>query len=376
MNKKYLSVFLAIILTTQTYISAFSQESIELNNIEASVAKDLLPKDLNEKVTIFRELNSLIIEGTPAEKTRLKNYISSIDRPLKHVEIEIKLIEFKKSNLRNIRFFRDTLGVNSVSGINSFLDLVPAPLLTPFGSSFGSVTSFPGIFGPVDGGILVGSISKGLSVFDFSPENWNVFNKNLSFLETKGVAQIHAYPKIVTIAGRPASININDHKNVVLGSSVRLSEFGVGNIQKLDSIKAGSNLQIIPTVSNENLITNNIQIDFSENSIQRTAQGSIIVPTSTFRREISTDIQVKSGQTVAIGGLVLNNNNLDKRGIPFITSIPFLGDIFSNRRTEKNKTELIVLITPKILELNNVNIKNTPNYSEIDHRFTKDEKLN
>ena len=371
MKKQALSIFLSIviILVFQVHLPALSQESIELKNIEAPIAKELLPKDLNEKVTVVRELNSLIFEGNSSEIKRLQNYIKNIDKPLKHVELEVKLIEFKKENLRNIRFLRDTLGINSVSGFNSFLDLFPVPLLNPSGFSGGISSNI--ISGPIDSGILIGNIPKGLSIFNFSRQNWNVFNKNLSFLETKGIAQIHAYPKIVTIAGRPATININQHNNVILGSATRITEFGVANTQKIDSIKAGTNLLIIPTVSNENLITNKIQIDLSENSIQRTLQSNVIVPTTTFRREIDTDIQVVSGQTVAIGGLILNNKSTNKRGFPFITSIPFVGNLLSNRNSEGSKTELIVFITPKIIELSNAELKNLDGYNELNKKILK-----
>ena len=372
--KKYLPLLLTLIFISFSVLSSKAQESIGLSNIEASIAKELLPKDLSEKITVVKELNSLIIEGNESEIKRLKNFISFIDKPLKHVEIEVKLIEFKKENLRNIRFLRDQLGISSTAGINSFLDLLPTPLLGSF-SLFGGGTGSPFaslVKGPLDAGILAGNLSKGLSVFDFSLDQWKIFNNNLSFLETKGVAQIHAYPKIVTIAGRPATININQHNNVVLGSAIRLSEFGVGNTQTLDSVKAGTNLLITPIVSKDNLITNKIVIDVSENSLQRTIQSSVIVPTTTFRREINTDVQVKSGQTVAIGGLLLNNNFLNKRGLPFITSIPFIGGLLSNRNTEKNKTELVVFITPRILELNNVEVKNTEKYTEIEKKFLND----
>ena len=372
-KKTFLSLLLILVISSSNALYVKAQESIDLINIEASVAKELLPKDLSEKTTAVKELNSLILEGNESELKRLKKFIAAIDKPLKHVEIEVKLIEFKKGNLRNIRFLRDTLGINSISGVNSFLDLFPVPGLSPFSFLGGTASPFANLIkGPVDAGIQIGNIAKGLSVFDFSLDDWNLFNKTLSFLETKGVTQTHAYPKIVTIAGRPATININQHNNVVLGSATRLSEFGVGNIQKLDSIKAGTSLSITPTVSKENLITNKIIIDVSENSLQRTIQSSVVVPTTTFRREINTDIQVRSGQTVAIGGLLLNSEDLNKRGLPFITSLPVIGDLLSNRRTERNKTELIVFITPRILELKNIEVKNTEKYKEVEKKLLND----
>ena len=56
----------------------------------------------------------------------------------------------------------------------------------------------------------------------------------------------------------------------------------------------------------------------------------------------------------------------------FVTSIPFIGDLLSNRSTQKNKTELIVFITPRILELNNVEVKNTEKYKEIEKKLLND----
>ena len=379
MRKVLFILVLSLVFCFSTNVKA--QESIDLAHIEASIAKQLLPQDLSDQVTVVREFNSLIIEGNEAELKRLRKFIVSLDRPLKHVEIEVKLIEFRKDKLKSIRFLRDQLGVNSIAGINSFLDLLPSPIFSSGLFSGFVAGEFPlvnAIKGPVDAGILAGNIPKGLSILDFSLDEWNIFNKNLSFLETKGVIQLHSYPKIVTIGGRSAAININQHNNVVLGSAFRVNEFGVANTQILEAVKAGTNLLITPTVSKSNLITNKIQIDVSENSPQRTIQSDVIVPTTTFRREVNTEIQVKSGQTVAIGGLLFNNDSVNRRGLPFITSIPILGDLLSNRRTEINKTELIVFITPRVLELNDVPVKNLEEYKEIEKKIldgkTKDSK--
>ena len=110
----------------------------------------------------------------------------------------------------------------------------------------------------------------------------------------------------------------------------------------------------------------------SENSFDREFQNGVIVPATTFRREIDTDVQVSNGQTIAIGGLVTKNENIVRRGLPFVTSIPIIGDILSNRTRQKDKSELVILITPKILEQAVVTLKETDS-AKVEDKLMKKE---
>ncbi len=343
MNFKIKCLFIALFITliTLSTIPSFSAETvktnesfnlIKLNNLESTYVIELLPNDLKSKCKSLQEQNSILIESSIEDHNRLKDFISTIDIPVKQVEFEVRLIELQKNRLRDLKFLRES-------------------------------------------GFLIGQISNGLSLFDFSKDTWNLFNSQISYLETLGLVQTHSYPKIVSISGRTASININTHNNVVLGSAYGAApSLLLAQTQKLDAVKAGTNLNITPYVGDSNLITTKINVEVSNNTGTITQNG-LTLPNTTFRREVDTNVQVMDGQTIAIGGLVFNNKTINRQGIPFITSIPILGDLLSNRRSNKSQSELIILITPKIKDLSSENIElKDLYYPEIENKVIKNKR--
>ena len=342
-----------------------SSRIFPLSNLEAKYVKDLLSEKLKVNARTLDEQNSIIAEGTYNDLKEIEKFILDVDQPLKQVELEVKVIEIKRNALKDIRIFRDSLSLNTLDrGIGRGQ-----------GQQIGVVVTQQVIGPPQDRGFLIGKIANGLNIFDFSANTWKIFNNQLSYLETLGLAQVHAYPKLVTISGRTATLNINQHNNLVLGSAQGVSnargfdeEFddgsgstssfiiGVASTQRVATIEAGTNLHITPTLGKENLITTMLAIDVSESSADSTRQNGVAVPTTTLRRQINTDVQIKDGQTVAIGGLVINNKSVNRRGLPFITSIPILGDLLSNRRSTKDQSELVILITPRVKDINEKSI--------------------
>lgn len=341
MKKQFFSAILIGMILISSISNVFAQESkiFQLSNLEADYAITLLPDELKKLVKPVEEQNGILAIGTIKDLKAIEDLISKIDIPIKQVELEVRVIELQRNALRNSNFFRN-------------------------------------------GGFVIGQISNGLSLFDFSKDTWNLFNSQVSYLERYGFAHLHAYPKVLSLSGRTASININTNNNLVLGSGTGVSggegsglNIGVAQTQRLASIKAGTNLLITPFLGKDGLITSKIVIEISDNS-GITSQNGVVLPTITTRREIDTNVQMKDGQTVAIGGLILNNKSVNRQGLPFLTQIPILGDLVSNRNMNKNQSELLILITPRIKDTNveTITLKDIqPKYIENKYYIDKDE---
>lgn len=300
-----------LVFKTDTSSCRVGQKSkiFPLTNIEANYIKELLPDNLKDKVRVINEQNSLIAEGPYNDLKKIEDFIKDVDKPLKQVELEVKLIEISRNALRDLRIFNNQ-------------------------------------------GLLIGKIRNGLSIFDFSHEQWRLFNRQLTYLERVGLAHVNAYPKVVSLSGRTAMININQDTNLVLGSAFGTGQtIGVVQSQRLDKIVVGTSLNITPVIGTGDLITTMINIEVSDNS-GATFQNGISIPRLSTRRQIDSEVQVKGGQTVAIGGLISNDNSVDRQGLPFITGLPIIGDILSNRNSLKTQSELIILITPRVRDLN------------------------
>ena len=297
----------------KNYTVGQESKMFTLMNLEAMDVQNLLPVEVRANVRISNDQNSIIADGSPNDLQRIEDFLKRIDRPLPQVELELKLIEVSRRASEDLKIFRDS-------------------------------------------GFIIGKISKGLTIFDFSADSWMIFNKELTYLEKVGLAQVRAYPKLVSLSGRTAMINIDQDTNLVLGAATgQGQQIGVVATQQLQRITAGTALSITPIVGTGGLITAKIQIEVSDNS-GTTTQNGVTVPATTTRRRINADVQVRDGETVAIGGLLINNNSLDRVGLPFLTRLPYLGNFFSNRNRQKTQSELIVLITPRVRNIPEENI--------------------
>ncbi len=303
-----------------------------LMNLEAMDVQQLLPVEVRTNVRISNDQNSIIADGSQNDLRRIEEFLARIDKPLPQVELELKLIEVQKTASDELKLY-----LAEGSSIGNFSKFVPTSKLSPTPGETKNVGS--------------------ITVFDFSLDKWRLFNKQLTYLEKNGLAQIRAYPKLVSLSGRTAMINIDQDTNLVLGAATgQGQQIGVVATQQLQRITAGTALSITPIVGTGGLITAKIQIEVSDNSGTTTQNNGVTVPKTTTRRRINADVQVRDGETVAIGGLIIDNSSVDRTGLPFLTRIPIINNIASNRNHQKSQSELIVLITPRIRNIPEENV--------------------
>lgn len=302
-----------------------------LMNLEAMDVQALLPVEVRANVRISNDQNSIIADGSPNDLERIEEFLARIDKPLPQVELEVKLIEVSRRAMLDFEVF---------NGGGFAIGKVGRGTATK--TTTGTTTTSS-------------AIARGVHI-NFSKDFWQVFAPQITYLETHGLAQVRAYPKLVSLSGRTAMINIDQDTNLVLGAATgQGQQIGVVATQQLQRITAGTALSITPIVGTGGLITAKIQIEVSDNS-GTTSQNGVTVPATTTRRRINADVQVRDGETVAIGGLVINNNSTDRTGLPFLTRMPFIGDLVSNRNRQKTQSELIVLITPTIRNIPEENV--------------------
>lgn len=312
-----------------------------LMNLEAMDVQALLPVEVRANVRISNDQNSIIADGSVNDLKRIEDFLSKIDKPLPQVELELKLIEVQKNAMIDFSIFKT--GGFSVGQLGS-----PVMIAT--------ITTDANGAGTVGSTIINGGFNAMLG-----KDLWQVFNNQISYAEKHGQAQIRAYPKLVSLSGRTAMINIDTDTNLVLGSATGQAGSIAVQTQQLQRITAGTALSITPIVGTGGLITAKIQIEVSDNSGVAEQQNGVKVPQTTTRRKINADVQVRDGETVAIGGLIVDNKSLDRTGLPFLTRLPFIGDLTSNRIRSANQSELVVLITPTIRNIpEELQIKENP----------------
>ncbi|MDE2366769.1 MAG: type II and III secretion system protein family protein, partial [Betaproteobacteria bacterium] len=161
-----------------------------------------------------------------------------------------------------------------------------------------------------------------------------------------GVIQILAEPTIVAISGQEASF--------LVGGEVMIPIPQFGGVITLQSRQFGVGLKFTPTVLEEGRINLVVSPEVTElvkfDTVATTGLGGLLaVPTFTTRR-ISTTVQLRDGQSLAIGGLLQDNINETVNRFPVLGELPILGALFRSSNFQKDKTELMVVVTPRLVK--------------------------
>lgn len=161
------------------------------------------------------------------------------------------------------------------------------------------------------------------------------------------IIKVLAEPNIVAISGQEASF--------LVGGEILIPVFsGAGGNVRLQSKQFGVGLNFIPTVLEKGRINLRVNPEVSElvsfESVASTGLGGIVaVPTFKTRR-ISTTVQLRDGQSLAIGGLLQDDFREQMKRFPVLGEVPVLGALFSSNNFRMEKTELVVLVTPRLVQ--------------------------
>lgn len=167
--------------------------------------------------------------------------------------------------------------------------------------------------------------------------SWGTINAMLQALEQDQKADIISNPRITTVNNREAKILVGRKIPLIV-----LDQAG-NAVTQLTTI--GITLRVTPHINDDNRITLDLHPEVSDLASQATVQGGIIINTS----EADTRVIVDNAETAVIGGLIRSNISHIRRGVPILKDIPILGYLFSGTTEVKEKRELLIFITPKIV---------------------------
>jgi general secretion pathway protein D len=153
-------------------------------------------------------------------------------------------------------------------------------------------------------------------------------------------------PTLVVQDNKEASLNVGDEVPVTIRSAVgdQQDDRTVNTIQYRET---GVILTVKPRIGGNNSVSLEISQEVSA-VVPGTGGGDQPTPTIS-QRKVQSAVSVRSGQTVVLGGLIQNNEQRQRDGIPLLSDIPGIGDLFANNNREGKRTELIVFITPTIV---------------------------
>lgn len=185
--------------------------------------------------------------------------------------------------------------------------------------------------------------------------NYSIFNGAgdvvglLNLLATDTNVNVLSAPHVMASDGKAAKIEVGGEVPVITQtvSSTATTATGLSTSNSVQYRPTGILLEVKPNINASGLVTLNISQEVSGQGAQVTAGGSTY-PSFT-KRKVSTDVTIEEGKTLVVAGLIQDSNTKDETGLPGVKDIPILGTLFGSTSKKREKTELLVAVTPYIV---------------------------
>ncbi|MEI7973608.1 MAG: type II secretion system secretin GspD, partial [Bdellovibrio sp.] len=288
------------------------------------------------KIQADETTNSLVIVASKQDYDTMQSLLAQLDRPRDQVFVEAIIMEMQASDAFSWQIggfqFQGNSGVKA--GFNTLDPSTLGDLLTPTGGS-GAIIPF-GTGNPLEITQLNGTKVTLPSTLGF-----------VNFLKKNANANVLSTPQILALDNQEALIEVGD--KVVVGSSLQTTQYGSTETPQFED--ATISLKITPSISST-IESVRLQIDGSVKQISSAATPSAFQsktqPLAT--RKIKTSIVVPNQATAVLGGLMKDDQIEKVSKVPLLGDIPILGWLFKSRATQTVKTNLVVLLTPKIVK--------------------------
>ncbi|HEX9746149.1 MAG TPA: hypothetical protein VGB30_12055 [bacterium] len=268
------------------------------------------------------DIHKLVIFGTPAEIESVKVYLALIDVPARQVLIEAQVIELNVDDLND-------LGLRNVTGTDDILSTTVNPVFP--GEQGSSSTPGGNFFIYNDAGAPAGS-----------------FNATLAALILDGRATVRARPKVVTIDGRQAIINIGRQVPVIEETITGENR----STFEINFVPVGITLNIKPRIGQGGDEVQ-MQVDAVVSNVETlnnvVSELSLVAPELN-TREVSTIVRIPNHQSLILGGLISTQEETREYRVPLLGDLPFIGRAFRRTREIRDRTEIIIVITPHVAE--------------------------
>ncbi len=168
----------------------------------------------------------------------------------------------------------------------------------------------------------------------------------LDLLGSLSKVKVISAPHVMVLNNRTASIEVGDQVPIATSTAVGVITANAPVVNTIQLLDTGIILRVTPRVGSGGLVLLDVNQEVS--SSVPTTSSTINSPTIQ-QRKIASSIAVQDGQTVAIGGLISDTRTKTRSGIPWLMDLPYVGPLFSLRDNQLDRTELIVLITPRVV---------------------------
>ena len=288
--------------------------------------KEILTKDRGH-ASVDDRTNILIITDTAEKIKQTKEIVSKLDRVTPQVVIEARIVEANTSFSRDIGTKWGAGG--GIQNKDTNAGIGPQRGYDIFGGTYGwdMAMNLPAA--------VANPASIGLNFMRIAGTPFQL-DAQLQAMESRGEGKVISAPKIVTLDNKLAKIKqgVSYPYQVVEDGDVSIK------FKDVDLL-----LEVKPHVTPDNRIS--MEINITKNELGQLYGGERAYT----NKEAKTELLVNDGDTVVIGGIIKTIESDDLRGLPGLSKIPLLGWLFKSKHKEKQKEELLIFITPRILQL-------------------------
>jgi len=287
--------------------------------------------------------NALVITAPPKIMRAVMGIIDKLDIRRPQVLVEAVIVEVNTDKTAQ-------LGVNWAEFQRGSGTIPAGAFVAPVGSSGSIVDLANDVGGLVNGTATSATLPTGatFAVGRIAAGGLN-FAAMLSALRGDSDTNVIATPSTMTLDNQEAEIKVAQEVPFVTGSFANTGTASNGAINPFQTIQreeVGTILKVTPYIAQEgNSIVLKISIESS--SVAPTSVSTVDITTN--KRTITTNVLIEDGGIVVLGGLISDSNTKSGQAVPFLSSIPILGQLFKTRQTEATKNNLMMFIRPKIL---------------------------
>ena len=312
-----------------------------------------------DKTSSTEARGGMMAVGTAADIEKIKAFVETIDVPARRIMIEVQLIELEANKLTD-------LGIDSAQfGGGHTLGSVGLPLP-------GEAVVQPGVPGArAEGEFVPEVMNEGLKLLfdDTSLDIQGRFMAAVHMLVREGEAKVRARPKILTLDDRVSALHLG--RNVPTFNSTGVTRDSVnGNlineVQSVGTVYSGITLHIRPRITGGKDDRIALQLEIMDNQIvgrQRVFETDLAGIPEVIKRQYIGECVAHNHRPIILGGLIQEQEIETVNKIPFISEIPYIGDLFRRKVTQKERREVIIVVTPHILSEEGIDASATPKES-------------
>jgi len=273
------------------------------------------------------------VTDSPVNLERIASYIDLLNNETgKQILVEVKILEVTLSNEFSYGIDWNAIykKLGSIRSLSLSSNFAAQNLLSP---SFFTLTAS----GPND---TSGSTSSGIAAL-------------IKALQAQGKVEVVSQPKIMLLNNQQAMVQVGTVTSFVANTATTTTQGGIAQTSATtDQVQEGVTLRLMASILNDEILIELTPVVTTLDELRtiNMGQGTTIEAPKTSTKSMHSMVRIKDGDTIAVGGLITSNDSKSEKGIPILRKIPLVGGLFEYKDKTLTRKELVIFITPKILQ--------------------------